>query len=133
MLGEHPRDRRRDAASTRLREHPVADLDDLPLAVEMVKHAAADDLARSGVDGREGHQPAASDERRQVAKRGDEPVAIERGQVAGVAKLRVGERRQDRVDVVQGRKPEDEIPGPDALGRNREAQRRLAGAHAASR
>jgi hypothetical protein len=53
------------------------DLDDLPLPVEVVEHAAADNLAAGGVHGREREQSTLFRESRQVADRGGEGVAIE--------------------------------------------------------
>jgi len=45
VLGEHARDRRCRAAPPGMRQHEVADLDDLPLRIEVVQRAASDDLA----------------------------------------------------------------------------------------
>jgi hypothetical protein len=59
MLREHPGDRRSDTASACLRQHPVPDLDDAPLGVEMVEHSGADDVARPGIDSSEGQQASA--------------------------------------------------------------------------
>ena len=51
VLGEETRDGGRNAASPRMRQDEVTDLDDLPLAVEVVERGAADNLAAAGVDG----------------------------------------------------------------------------------
>jgi hypothetical protein len=57
VLGEETRDRRRKAASPRIRQDEVTDLDDLALAVEVVQRGSADNLAVTGVDGRQSQQP----------------------------------------------------------------------------
>jgi hypothetical protein len=64
VLGQHPGDRRRDASSSRGRQHEVADFDDRPLPVEVVQRPAADDLAGLVVDGGEGEEPSGCRERR---------------------------------------------------------------------
>src|SRR5262245_60071091 len=96
MLGEHARDRGREAAAPSAWQHEVADLDDLPLRVEVVEHARADDLAALDVASREREQPAGLREHRQVRKRGGQLVAPERGQVPGIAELRIAESRDER-------------------------------------
>ena len=101
MLGEHSRDRRRDTTATRGRQHEVADLDDPPLRVEVMERAAADDLAALGVGGGERQQAALLGELRQLAERSEQLFAIERGEVPRFAKLGIGERRQDPVDVLE--------------------------------
>jgi len=58
MLGEQSRDRRRDTTATRGRQHEVPDLHDLPLGVEVMERAAADDLAALCLGGRKRQQAA---------------------------------------------------------------------------
>jgi hypothetical protein len=66
----------------------------------VVEHAAADHLPSPSIEGGERQQTAALSERRHVPKRRDQLFAPERRQVSGLANLRIGKRRQDRVDVV---------------------------------
>src|SRR5215204_2254723 len=94
----------------------------------MVEGRAADDLAGLGIDRGERKQSPDLGQRWELLDRGDQPVAIESRQVPGFAKLRVGERGQDGVNVVERRKTKDDAPGAEAFRRGREAQRRLAGA-----
>ena len=118
VLGEHARDRRRGAASARVREHEVADLDDLPLGIEVVERAAADDFAGLGVDGGERQQPSPFGERRQLLQRGHERFAIERGKVPGFAELRVDEGGQDRVHVFERGEAENDVASTNPVRRH---------------
>jgi len=121
MLGEQARDRRRDSAPPGVRQHEVADLDDLALGVEMVQRAAPDDLAAASVNRRKRQEAPRLRKHRQLAERGDEPVPVECRKVAGLAQLRIHERRQDRVDVIQSGKAQDHVACADPLGRYRQA------------
>jgi hypothetical protein len=67
----------------------------------VVERGAPDDLAAVSIDGREGEQPSALRERRELTDRADQFLATERGQVPGFTKLGIGKRRQDSVDVVE--------------------------------
>jgi hypothetical protein len=57
----------------------------------VVEHSGADDLAAGGVEGRQRQQAALLGERGKLLQRGGELFAAERGQVAGVAQLRVAD------------------------------------------
>jgi len=95
------RDRRRYAAAPGVRQHEVADLHDLPLGIEVVQGATPDHLAVARIERSKRQQPTPFGQHRQLVDRGDEPVAIESRKVSGLAQLRVPERRQDGVDVVE--------------------------------
>jgi hypothetical protein len=56
VLGEKTRDRGGDAAPTRMWQNEVTNLDDLALAVEVVQHASADNLAAGSIDGTQRQQ-----------------------------------------------------------------------------
>ena len=94
----------------------------------MVEGRAADDLAGLGIDRGERKQSPDLGQRGELLYRRDQSGPVERGQVPGFAKLRVGERGQDGVGVVERRKAEDDAPGAEAFRRGREAQLRHAGA-----
>ena len=125
VLCQQARDRCGNPTSSRVRKHEVADLDDLPLGIEVVEGGAADNFPGLGIDGREGEEPAHFREQREFFDRGDEPSSIERRQVAGIAEVWIRKRRQNCVDVVGRREPQDDLAGTDAVTRDREAQRRL--------
>jgi hypothetical protein len=109
-----------------VRQNEIADLDDPPLCVQMVQGRAADDLTGMGVDRGEREQAAHLGERRKLFDRGSQPGAVESRQVARLAHLRIGERRQDRVDVLARWKAEDDVAGTEAFARDPEAHGRLA-------
>ena len=90
-----------------------------------MERAAADDFAALGVGGRERQQAAVLGELRQLAERSKQLFAIERGEVPRFAKLRIGERRQDPVDVLEHGKAQHDAPRVEPLRRHRKAQRRL--------
>jgi hypothetical protein len=79
VLGERPRDRRRGAPPASVGEDEVADLDDSPLRVEVVKRPTADHLSRVGIERGERQQAACLGELGQLPEVGHELVAIERG------------------------------------------------------
>ena len=79
MHGEQARDGRHEAAPPSVGQHEVADLDDLPLGVEMVQGSAADDLAALRLDGCKRQQASSLGERRQLFNRCEEFLAIEAG------------------------------------------------------
>jgi hypothetical protein len=87
----------------------------------VVKGGAADNFPGLGIDGCEGEEPARFREQREFFDRGDERSSIERRQVAGFAEVRVRERGQNGVDVVERQEAEDDRAGTDALTWGREA------------
>ena len=66
-----------------------------------MERAASDHLTGFGIECGECQQPSSVSEQREPFDRGDKLLATEGGQVAGLAKLGIRERRQDPVDVVQ--------------------------------
>ena len=102
-------------------KHEVADLDDPPLRVEVMERAAADDLAGLGMRSGERQQPPLLGQGRQVFERGDELFATERRKVPRFAELRIGERRQDRVDVAESGKTKYDFACSEPSGRQRES------------
>lgn len=100
MPGEAARDLGRDPAPARVREQPVPDLDDQPLAVEMVEHGPAEEPPGAGVDGDEREQPAAVGERRQVREGVAQILCAEPREVARLDDLGIREGGRERVDIV---------------------------------
>ena len=64
LLFELFQQRRAETLSTCMRKHEVADLDDLPLCVEVMERPASDNLLGPRIEGGERQQPATFRERR---------------------------------------------------------------------
>jgi hypothetical protein len=71
-----------------------------PVGLRHLECSAAQNIARPSIECRERQQPSPLRERRQLTKVAEERLAVERRQIPRLAKLRVRERRQDRIDVV---------------------------------
>ena len=122
MLGQQARDLGCDASSACMRQDEVPDLHDPPLGIEVVKSPSADDLAGLRVGGGEREQATLLGEQRHCFEGGSELVPTEGRQVSGFSKLRIGERGQDRVDIVERWKAEDDATRANAVRRNRKAR-----------
>jgi hypothetical protein len=84
-------------------------------ASKVVKRSAAEDVVRASIDGGEGQQPSSFRECRQLSEGAEERLAVERGQISRLSNLGVRERRQHRVDVVDGREPQNDVSRPEPL------------------
>jgi hypothetical protein len=65
-----------------------------------MEHPGPDDIVRA-IQRDEWEQSSRLGEGRQISEVRDQRVAIERREIAGIAELRVLERRQDAVDVLE--------------------------------
>jgi hypothetical protein len=115
VLGKHARNRRGNASPACPGQHEVADLDDAALGVQVMEHSGAEHLARARVERGERQQSPCFGEGRQLGEVGDELVAVERGEVAGIAELRVAERRHKPVDVLELGKSKPDLAGANSL------------------
>jgi hypothetical protein len=113
VLGQQPREARRDPAPARVRKDPVADLDDRALRVEVVQRAATDALAGARVDRDQRQQPAARGEGGQLREHREHLPTVEVRKVAGLAQLGVRERGQQGIDVVHDRHAQQHRPVRD--------------------
>ena len=109
-----------------MRQDEVTDLDDLPLAVEVVERGAADNLAAAGIDGGQRQQSPFLGENGEILDRGGKGVTIEGRKVSCLTHLRVDKRRKDRIHVVLRREAEDDVAGTEPVGWHRQAHGRLA-------
>jgi hypothetical protein len=129
MLGEQSRDLRGDPAPAGVRQHPIADLDDPALSVEVVQDAAADDVAGRRVERGHRQHPPAGHERWKVSDRLLGLLAVEVRHIGRFAKLGIGDGDKQAVDVVLGRERSITSPSvmPTAGSDNRSVGSRIPG------
>ena len=109
VLGEQPRDRRRDATPTRVREHEVADLDDARSASRWCSvPPPRPRLSRCRAPRARATVPSP---RAPASRRAMPRAPRDRKQADSRPRgLRVGERGQDRVDIIEPGKPKNTPP-----------------------